>query len=779
MPLCGGDGWLHSRRITSHFIDTHKMSSRRPIYYNASAAGERCQFSTAEGLQQFHRSLPDYSQTPLVPLPDLAAEIGVRAVLVKDESNRFGLPSFKILGASWGCYRTIASHLGLAPTVSLQELSVQAKENSISLAAATEGNYGRAVAFMARLLGINAQIFVPRDMDEGTRDLIAREGAHLVVVQGDYEQALREAYKATQSTNESLLVQDTAFEGYEDIPAWVAEGYATMMNEVEEQLANMGLTSSVMITPVGVGSLAHAVTRYCKSRPTPHSVIAVEPDSGPCLTASLNAGELKTIPTSSTIMNGMNCATVSTTAWPDLRRMVDACVTVSSYESHCAVQYLDSYTVPAGPCGGASLAALRRLAATKEAGSLLGRDSIVVLLSTEGKREYSTPQDVSMDDTISLTQALTRIDSSNPTLSLADGAGEVQIANFLTAWFAHRGIEHHRIESVAGRPSVLGILRGTGGGPSLMFNGHLDTVSLSSYGSDPLSGNLGERNGRQVVLGRGSFDMKCGLAATLAAVSETKASERKLRGDVIIAAVSDEEDASQGTRDLLAAGWRADAAVVPEPTMGALVTAHKGFAWVEVDILGVAAHGSKPAEGVDAILHAGWFLRSLEQYQQQLPVDDTLGQATLHCGLIQGGEEPSSYPGKCTITIEFRTVPSQTNKLILNDLNAILRDISLEKPHFQYTAPRITLSRPTQKLPASHPLVQKVLGCTASITGQRPPVQSAPFWCDAALLSEAGIPAVVFGPTGAGVHGEEEWVEVESVQQMERIYAGLIQELAS
>lgn len=712
-------------------------------------------------------------------LPDLASEIGVRAVYAKDESNRFGLPSFKVLGASWGCYRALTSLLHLPLTVGLGELSAKAKERSLSLVAATEGNHGRAVAFMARLIDIDAQIFVPRGMDRSVRDSIANESAHVVIVEGDYDEAVRKAWEMAQSTEGAQLIQDTAFEGYEEIPAWIVEGYATMMGEIDEQLSQLGLSSSIVVTPVGVGSLAHAVSKHCKSRPIPSSVVTVEPDSAPCLAISLRAGKPMRVTTSSTIMDGMNCGTVSSTAWHDLQRLVDASITVSCHESHDGVRYLSSHSVLAGPCGGASLAALRRLATGNEAKSLLNKDSVVVILSTEGKRQYLTPRDVSVDDAVCLTQALTAIDSSNPTLSVADGAGESQIADYLTAWFAHRDIEHHRIEPVAGRPSIAGILRGSGGGKSLMFNGHIDTVSLSSYGKDPLSGSVAERNGRQVVLGRGSLDMKGGLAGTLAALSEIKASGRVLRGDVIVAAVSDEEDASQGTRDLLAAGWRADAAVVAEPTGEAVVVAHKGFVWVELDILGVAAHGSNPTEGVDAILQAGVFLRSLEQYQQRLPVDDTLGQATLHCGLIQGGEEPSSYPGKCTITIEFRTVPSQTDEMILNDLNSILRIISQEQPHFQYTAPRVALSRPTQKLAADHFLAQKALDRAESVIGQRPSVQSVPFWCDAALLSAAGIPAIVLGPAGAGLHSKEEWVEVESLRQMKEVYAGLIEDLAS
>ncbi|KAJ5101694.1 hypothetical protein NUU61_003916 [Penicillium alfredii] len=273
--------------------------------------------------------------------------------------------------------------------------------------------------------------------------------------------------------------------------------------------------------------------------------------------------------------------------------------------------------------------------------------------------------------------------------------------------------------------------------------------------------------------------MKGGLAAALATLSATKASGKVLRGDVIVAAVSDEEDASQGTQDVLAAGWRADAAVVAEPTMGAIATAHKGFVWVDVDILGVAAHGSNPATGVDAILHAGWFLRALEQYQEQLPVDNLLGQASLHCGLIQGGEEPSSYPGKCTITVEFRTIPSQTEASILRDLSVMLGQISRDNTGFLYAEPRVTMSRPTQKVATDHPFVEKAISCASAVFGTKPVVQSVPFWCDAALLGEVGIPSVVLGPAGAGLHSKEEWVEVQSLQQMEEVYTKLAQEFCS
>lgn len=750
------------------------MASRRSIYFNPAAATERITSPQPEGLAHFHQSFPDYAPTPLIELPDLAKELGVRSIFVKDESCRFGLPSFKVLGASWGCFRAISTHLALPATVSLDELLKKAQNASIVLTTASMGNHGRAVAFMARLLGIEARVFVPQSLDEETRNLIANEGARLLVVQGDYDQAVQAALKESLGQG-VLLIQDTAFEGYEDVPAWIVEGYSTMMSEIQDELSRLELPVSVMVTPVGVGSLAHAVVKHCKSLKTPTSVVAVEPDTVACLSSSLKAGKSVTVRSSETIMDGMDCGTVSSSAWPDLQRSVDACVTVSSYESHCAVQYLHSKGVRAGPCGGASLAALRHLATSNET-SFLTPESVVVLLSTEGARQYSTPKDVSVDDAVGLTQALTRINSSNPTLSVTDGVGETEIATYLAAWFAHRDIEYHWIEKITGRPSVVGVLRGTRGGKSLMFNGHTDTVSLSSYEKDPLSGSIGTKNGKQVVFGRGCLDMKGGLAAGLAALSATKASGRIPRGDIIVAAVSDEEDASQGTQNIIEAGWRADAAVLPEPTQGAILTAHKGFIWIEVDILGVAAHGSDPSSGVDAILSAGSFLQALDQYQSRLPVDDTLGQGSLHCGLIRGGEEPTSYPAQCTITIEFRTVPVQTEECLLAEMSALLEGVAQKNPRFKYAQPRITMSRPTQKVAADHPFVQRAAASASTVLGAEPVVKSGPFWTDAAFLGAAGIPSIVWGPAGEGLHAKEEWVEVESLRQFEKMFTQLVQD---
>ncbi|GLA50785.1 hypothetical protein AnigIFM63604_007100 [Aspergillus niger] len=748
---------------------------RRPIYVNPSSSTTSS--AGSPGALAFHQQFPGYAPSPLVALPAVAEELGVRAVYLKQESNRFGLPSFKVLGASWAIYQAIRSFVELPEGTPLDILieRVRAQPAPITLLAATEGNHGRAVARVAQQMSLQCRIYVPCTMHTYTQEKIRSEGAEVVVVDGDYDHAVETAATAANQLSQGILVQDTALEGYEEIPAWVVEGYATLLQEADTQLHALGLQNSLVVAPVGVGSFAQAVATYYKSRETPATVVAVEPDTAPCLTHSLQQGHPISVITSPSIMAGMNCGTVSSAAWLLLQQLVDVSLTVSDWESHCAVQDLAAQSIDSGPCGAASLAAIRRLKAEATSPSaFFSPDSVILLLSTEGSRPYEVPMDVSMDEPVALTQLLTRINSSNPTLSKTQGAGEAAITNYLCAWFAHRAIEHHRIETAPGRPSVVGIVRGTGGGASVLLNGHVDTVSLTTYDGDALTGHLGVKDGKEAVFGRGTLDMKGGLAAGLSALLVAR--EQRLAGDVMVAAVADEEDASQGTQDVIAAGWRADAGIVLEPTNMAIAHAHKGFVWVEVEILGRAAHGSQPADGVDAILNMGHLLQALREYQAQLPVDPVLGPGSLHCGVIQGGEEVSSYPASCTLTLEYRTVPVQTNEKILAELGAILQRLSQEHPDFQYREPRITLWRPSKHVPKDHPVVQKLVQLGAGVLERTPPVQSAPFWCDAALLTEAGTPSVVFGPSGAGLHSREEWVEVDSVRQLREILGQFIQQ---
>jgi len=368
--------------------------SRLPVWTNPSASSFQHTTTTHLTLaQKFHANLPAFQRTPLVPLDDLAGELGVKGIFVKDESSRLGLPAFKILGASWGTFRGVAQYLGLEHDICLDELAAKARDAGIKLLAATEGNHGRAVARMAKLMGLEVDVYVPKVMDNPTERFITREGAKVIRVDGDYDAAVAMAAKDASDCSNSIVIQDNSFEDYETIPGWIIEGYSTLLIEVESQLHDRGLLATTIITPVGVGSLAHAVVSFAKSDGRGISVVAVEPVNAACLNNSLKIGHSKPIITTETIMAGMNCGSVSPLSWPLLRQGVDASVTVSDWEAHQAVQYLQKHGVNAGPCGAGALAALRRVAAENPGSVGVSRDSVVVLLSTEGEREYRVPKD--------------------------------------------------------------------------------------------------------------------------------------------------------------------------------------------------------------------------------------------------------------------------------------------------------------------------------------------------------------------------------------------------
>ncbi|KAK2026305.1 diaminopropionate ammonia-lyase [Colletotrichum zoysiae] len=387
-------------------------SGRRRIYLN-EATGSISLVADASLARAFHHQLPSFAKTPLVPLDDLAQELGVKAVYLKDESNRMGLPSFKILGASWGTYRAITAGLSLPADMPLDRVAATAQQHSISLYAATEGNHGRAVAAMAKILGIPAHIYIPSTVADEAVARIASEGATIVVNDSHYDEAVLEAWKATRSDPGGLLIQDNAFEGYEQIPLWIVEGYLTLLLEVEEQVADQGLKPTLIVTPVGVGSLAHAVVSHCKSGGRDCAVLSVEPDTASCLWTSLRAGKPTSVHTSRTIMEGLNCGTVSLTAFDDLHAGIDASATVSDLESHEAVKYLEAKGVRSGPCGGATVAALRQPAQVYPRPSFFTEDAIVVLLNTEGPRNYKTPLGISVDDTNKMTEIHPSVGSSN------------------------------------------------------------------------------------------------------------------------------------------------------------------------------------------------------------------------------------------------------------------------------------------------------------------------------------------------------------------------------
>ncbi|KAM0716241.1 hypothetical protein Q7P37_007686 [Cladosporium fusiforme] len=391
--------------------------------------------------------------------------------------------------------------------------------------------------------------------------------------------------------------------------------------------------------------------------------------------------------------------------------------------------------------------------------------------------EIRSSAKANLDDVVSLTQALMRIDSSNPDLGLDNGAGETAIAKFVSQWLQDREIECHWIEPTPGRPSVVGIVRGSGGGKSLMFNGHLDTVNLTSYDGDALSGRVDDGN----IYGRGSADMKSGLAAEMLALATAKT--LNLRGDVILAAVADEEMESIGTEQVLRAGWRADAAIVAEPTEMAIINAHKGLAVFYVDVHGTAAHGSRPDLGVDAICKAGYFLVAIDRLARNLQNtwleqegqgqgqaaaagnSKLLGAPSIHAGIIKGGAEVNSYPASCTISIERRTIPGETLAHVQSELEAILSKLTAEVPDFKAEL-RTSFSRSPFGVARDHDFVRLVEKHASAVVGAEPEIKSETYWTDMALLADEGIPGVIWGPRGFGLHAAEEWVEIESLRQL-------------
>jgi diaminopropionate ammonia-lyase len=339
---------------------------RMTSWYSSPAARDWACPPSPDGARAFHQSLPGYSATPLVPVPELAAELGVGRLLVKDESSRLGLPAFKVLGASWACRQVLHRHPGSL------------------LVAATDGNHGRAVARMAAHFGVGATVFVPMVMLAQTAARIADEGAKVEWVDGDYSDAVRWAAAFAADQPGRALVQDTAWAGYEQVPAWIVQGYQTLLHEVDTQL---GGAPDLVAVPVGVGSLAEAVVRHYRRPGAGHPcVLAVEPDTAACVLASLTAARPTTVATAATVMAGLNCGTISSSAWPVLRSGCDAAVAVSDHDALRAVADLSQLGICSGPSGAASLAGVRAALAEpgRRAGLGLGDDSVVVLLSTEG-----------------------------------------------------------------------------------------------------------------------------------------------------------------------------------------------------------------------------------------------------------------------------------------------------------------------------------------------------------------------------------------------------------
>jgi acetylornithine deacetylase len=367
-----------------------------------------------------------------------------------------------------------------------------------------------------------------------------------------------------------------------------------------------------------------------------------------------------------------------------------------------------------------------------------------------------------MSELTGLLGQLVSIDSVNP--DLVPGAkGEGEIAAFVAAWLDERGLEVHVENVSSGRPDVVAIARGSGGGRSIMLNAHMDTVGVSGM-SEPFNPVI--KDGR--MYGRGTLDTKSALAAFMLALA--RAAKMGLSGDVILTAVIDEEYWSLGT-EAVAHKWHADGAIVGEPTNLGVVIAHKGFAWYEVETYGTAAHGSRPDLGVDAIVKMGKVLAAVEQMADRLSQSTNhplLGAGSVHASVISGGQELSSYPSRCRLSIERRTLPGELIETIDAEMQGIIDSIAAGDSSFRASVKR-TLARGALEVPKDAPIVQALVREYKGITGDMPKLAGMAGWMDSALLAEAGIPAVVFGPAGEGLHADVEWVDLSSVERCHEI----------
>ena len=381
---------------------------------------------------------------------------------------------------------------------------------------------------------------------------------------------------------------------------------------------------------------------------------------------------------------------------------------------------------------------------------------------------------IARGDAVALTRALVRVDSRNPSL-VPDAPGEREIARMLAEVLEAWGMQVEVIEPVPGRPSVVARTASPerGGGsasPSLLLNGHLDVVGTEGMVHAPFDAQ--ERGAR--LYGRGATDMKGGVAAMCAAAA--RAAESGVAGEVIVTAVSDEEYRSLGTRSVIERGVRADAAIVTEPTRLAIAPAHKGFAWTEIEVRGRAAHGSRYDIGVDAIRHAALILAELDRHEREVLVERThplLGHASMHASLIEGGAGMSTYPDRCTVQLERRTVPGERAEAALQEIEQAIAIVRSRVPALDATA-RLTFSQEPSDVAEDAPIV-RALGDALAGAEEKVRIEGLSAWTDAALLNSAGIPAICFGPGDIALaHADEEWVDVEEIERATVVLTHLI-----
>jgi len=377
---------------------------------------------------------------------------------------------------------------------------------------------------------------------------------------------------------------------------------------------------------------------------------------------------------------------------------------------------------------------------------------------------------IAAGDARALTRALVRIDSRNPTLA-ADAPGECTCAHFLRdvlhAWGFHTELQ----DAAVGRPNLVARIGSPRGGRSLIFNGHLDVVGVEGMVHAPFAAE--ERDGR--MYGRGSADMKGGIAAMCAGA--WRAAQAGTRGEIIIAAVADEEYESLGTRALLARGIRADGAIVTEPTRLAIMPAHRGFVWIEVEITGRAAHGSRWDIGVDAIRHAGLLLAELDRVDAEvlpLATHPLLGRGSLHASLIEGGIGMSTYPDRCVLKLERRSIPGETAADVIDEVERACATVHARRPSFVADV-RLLVTQGPSDVAVDAPLVRELAHALQG-KGESVRIEGMSAWTDAALLNEAGIPAICFGPGDISLaHAAEEYIPLSEIDRATDVLAAFAQ----
>jgi len=366
--------------------------------------------------------------------------------------------------------------------------------------------------------------------------------------------------------------------------------------------------------------------------------------------------------------------------------------------------------------------------------------------------------------------------SVNPTVGR--GPGESAVADLIYDRLTSIGGLEVRRQPVGDRRSnVIAILKGSGGGRSLMLNGHMDTVGIDGMIVEPFKPFI--ENGK--LHGRGACDMKGALAGMMGALKSLVDSGSELRGDLIFTAVADEEYRSIGTKKLVEE-YRADAAIVGEPTEMKTAITHKGFVWIEVEIKGKAAHGSVPEKGVDAIAHAAKVVSGLERLQKRLATrtHPLLGSPKVHTSTIQGGTDWSIIPERCVLRLERRTLPGELVSSVMSEIDEILQDIKRNNRDLEATA-RSPYDMPPLETAPTELIVQLLQQAVAKVVGREMPITGVPYWTDGALLSKlASIPTCLFGPGDIGVaHSADEHVSVKDVLDSTYVYRTIAQTFCS